>query len=214
MQQLRSVVHEHLRRDDLALRLFRLVLKARHPALLVNMYVAEATRPLYRHRGGHERHVSLRFLVAGDRLPVVELVDVVRAHHNDDVGGVPADSSTLMVDGIRVALVPAFLLATLLRREQLEPTVRAIQVPRPPSRKVLVQRVWLVLFDYPHVGEAAVHAVAQGEVNEAVQSPVWDRRLCPHLRQGAHPAACPAGHYQCQYLFPCHAFSSACAVAY
>jgi hypothetical protein len=53
--------------------------------------------------------------------------------------------------------------------------------------------VRLVLLDHPHVGQAAVHTVAQGKINQSVHAAERDHGLGPLFGQHFEPAAPAAG---------------------
>ena len=101
----------------------------------------------------------------------------------------------MTVDRVGVALREAALFLAVLfvvfsvGGQHLQAAIRAVEVPRAAVGEMLVERVKLILFDDPHVGQAAVQAVAQGEVDQP-QRPAEGQRRFGTL-SGEHVQAAP-----------------------
>src|SRR5215208_6476426 len=97
--------------------------------------------------------------------------------------------------------------------EQTQAAVGPVQVPGSAASQVGIERVRLVLLDDPDVRNSAVHTVAEGKVDQAVDTGVGHDRLRPDLGQHLEPAALAAGHDQGQHLAIGHAQSLLPALA-
>ena len=102
----------------------------------------------------------------GHHLGEVHPVDVVGAHHDDDVGLLVGEQVERLVDRVGAAEVPP-LADALLRRHRGD--VVAQQVGHPPGRRhVPVEAVRLVLRQHDDLEVAGVDDVGEREVDEAV----------------------------------------------
>ncbi len=129
--------------------------------------------------------------VRGHHLGEVHPVDVVGAHHDDDVGLLVGEQVERLVDRVRAAEVPP-LADALLRRHRGD--VVAEQVGHPPGRRdVPVEAVRLVLRQHDDLEVAGVDDVGQREVDEAVDPPERHRGLGPVGRQRHQALALTAG---------------------
>ena len=207
VEELAGVVGEDFGGHQVVPGRFGLVFEAGHPPLAVDLDDPEAARLLARHAGADQRQVRFQLPVAVEQEAVVELVDVVGAEDEEDVGIELADQRALPVERVGVPLGEAPLLLAVLAligREDLEPAVGAVEVPGAAVRQVLVERVQLVLLDHPDVRDAAVHAVAQRDVDQPVDAGERHHRLGPLAGQYLEAAARAAGQDQGQDLLSRH----------
>src|SRR5208337_352848 len=89
------------------------------------------------------------------------------------------------------AEVPA-LADALLRRHGHDELADLLVETRPRQPQVAVEREGLVLRQDVHAAQAAVDAVAQGEVNDAIAAAERDRRLGAVARERVQALALPA----------------------
>ena len=136
--------------------------------------------------------------VVGDHLREVHPVDVVGAHHDDDVGLLVGEQVERLEDRVRAAEVPPLAHALLGRHRG---DVVAQQVGHPPGRgDVAVEAVRLVLREHDDLEVAGVHDVGQREVDQAVDPSERHRRFGPVGRERHQTLALTACQDDCEDL--------------
>ena len=179
-QQHLGLVDEHLGRDRRAGRLVGLVLHARDArpgthrddVLLGCLGAGDL--------GGDDRAVGAALEVRRDHRAQVEGPDLVGAGHDDRVGPEAAHRVGEAREVVGVAGGEPVLgrrPAALLRHQPAQATAGAVEVPGPARREVPVQGAGLVLNREPDVGDAAVHQVRQGNVDQLVGATEGERGL-------------------------------------
>ena len=139
---------------------------------------------------GH-RAAGARLDVVGHHLGEVHPVDVVGAHHDDDVGLLVGEQVERLVDRVGAAEVPPLAHALLGRHRG---DVVAEQVGHPPRRRhVPVEAVRLVLRQHDDLEVAGVDDVGEREVDEAVDATERHGRLGTVGGERHQPLALTAG---------------------
>ena len=151
-------------------------------------------RLLDRHRPHRAGDVGVHRPMHLDERPVVHLVDVVAGQDEDELRVAIGDEVEVLEDGIGGAAVPVARPAAADEGlEQRDAAAAAVEVPRPADADVVDQRARRVLGQDADVGQAGVHRVAEGEVDDPVLAAERHARLRPHLRQDAEPLTLAAG---------------------
>jgi hypothetical protein len=88
--------------------------------------------------------------------------------------------------------------------QDAQPAGVAVQVPRPAVEQVVVELVRLELLHHPHVGQAAVHAAAEREVDEVVDAGERERGLGARGGEGAEARPLAAGEDERENLRTWH----------
>ena len=121
---------------------------------------------------------------------VVEPVDVVRAHHQHEVGIRPAEVVAQPEELVGVAVGEALLVhraGALLRDQEAQPATRAVEVPRPAVAHLVLEGRGLVLHREPDVVDPRVDEVGQREVEQLVAAGERQCRLRPLQGEHVHP---------------------------
>ena len=130
-------------------------------------------------------------LVVLDQLAVIHLVDVVAGQDHDVLGPLFFERVDVLIDGVGRALVP-LLVDPLLRRHDVDELAQlAAQIIPPAERDVAVEAHRLVLREHENPAQAAVEAVRQREVDDAIDAAKRHRRLGPVARQRPQPRPFP-----------------------
>lgn len=172
-------VDEHLRRADAGTGTLRLVLETGDSA----QPIGGDDRVLAGLRDGHDTRddgaVGVLLPVGGERLGVVEPVDVVCAQDEQRLRLVLPDEVALAEQHVGVAAGEPVLhrANALLRCEDSQPSAGAIEVPWAPVGDLVTDRVRLVLHREQHIVDAGVVQVRQREVEQPVDPREWHRRL-------------------------------------
>ena len=151
---------------------------------------------LQRAFGGHHGAGRSGVKVGADRVLVVEAVDVVGAEHQEYVGPGGADPVAEPVELVGVAAREALLVGgpgAFLRHHQPQPAAVAVEVPGAPVGHLLLEAGPEVGHREPHIRDAAVREVGQGEVDELVDPGERQRRLGPLTGQHVHAVARTSG---------------------
>ena len=148
---------------------------------------------------------SVLLFVEGEHVGVIHLVDVVAGQDHDVLGVVFVDEVDVLVDSICGAFVPVRALDLLIRGQDVDSAVRAVEVPGLAVADVVIQLKGLVLGQDADRIDAGVYAVRQREVDDPVLSAEGDRRFGDLVGQDAESAALAA----CQqhgdaFVFTCH----------
>lgn len=130
---------------------------------------------------GEHRARGLRLQVGGDELAEVGAVHVVGRQHEQRVGVGLADLVAHAAQQVGVALreAAALLAAPLFGAEHEQAAAGAVQVPRAPARDRAFDVARVVLHADEHVGDVAVHEVAQRDVDEPVRAAEGQHGLGP-----------------------------------
>ena len=202
-----GAVGEHLGGHHVRRRVLGLVREPSDPAVAVHLDDAVVRGLLDGHPGGHDGEVGVAIQVRGYDVGEVEPVDVVGAEHQEHVRRELTDELSGLENGVRVALVPSLLIvkvAALLGGEETQPTMRAVQVPRPPAGHHVDDGLHLILRGHPHVVDRRVAQIAQRKVDEAVDAGERQGRLGAALGENLHPAAFSTGQHQRQHRGATH----------
>ena len=128
-----------------------------------------------------------------DEGPVVHLVDVVAGKDEDELRVAVVDEVEVLEHGVSGPAIPLARSTALDERlEQRHSAAAAVEVPGPSDADVVDQGARRVLRQDADVGQAGVHRVAEGEVDDPVLATERDSRLRAHLRQDAEPLALAA----------------------
>ncbi len=133
-------------------------------------------------------------LVLGQHLGVVHAVDMVARENEDILGIVRLQEADVLIDGVGSALVPGALFSLdHIGGEDVDAAVGAVQIPGLAVAYVGVELQGFVLGEHAHGVNTGIHAVGQGEVDDAVLAAEGDGGLCHFAGQGLQPAALTAG---------------------
>ena len=186
--------HVDAQRSEVALGLLGLLLPVGHAAVGVEGKDAEAMRVADRHLLDGDRDISPVASVRGDERLVVHLVDVVAGQDEHDVAGLLADRLEVDEHCVRRAAVPLGRSAARdVRLEQANAALVAVEVPRPASADVVVQRARVVLRQDEDVVDLRIDAVRQGEVDDPVLARERNGRLGPDGGQDRQPLPLATG---------------------
>src|SRR5665647_3190899 len=122
-----------------------------------------------------------------DHMAEVHAIDVVRAHHHDDVGVLVVHEVQALVDRVGAAAEPA-LVDALLGRHRCH-VVAEHRRHAPGLADVTVEAVRLVLGENDDLEIPRVHDVAECEVDQPVDTTERHRRLGTVRGQGQEPLA-------------------------
>ena len=131
---------------------------------------------------------------------VVEPIDGVGAEHEHELRREALDRLAVALDRVRVALVEAAVLVARGGMDDAHPAPRPIEIPGAAVGEVLGERVRRVLLDHPHIRDAAVVAVREREVDQAVDAAERERGFRAPVRQRTQPVAFAAGEHEAQHL--------------
>ena len=136
------------------------------------------------------RDLRVALAVHLDEGPVVHLVDVVPGEDEDELRVAVVDEVEVLEHGVSGPAIPLARSTALDERlEQRHPAAAPVEVPGPADADVVDQGARRVLRQDADVGQAGVHRVAEGEVDDPVLATERDSRLRAHLRQDAEPLA-------------------------
>jgi hypothetical protein len=108
----------------------------------------------------------------------VEPEHVVGAHTDHDVWCRLGDQVALLHESVGIARGHGLIAITALeRRQDLQPAMGSVEVPRAATGQVVVECVRLVLLDDPHVLQPAVGDLREGDVDQPVHAAERQRRL-------------------------------------
>ena len=177
----------------------RLVGERGHPAQPVGLDDAVVSRVLAVHTlevGDHDGDLRVLGAMGVHDVPVVEPVDVVRAHHQHEFGIRPAEVVAQPEELVGVAVGEALLIhraGALLRDQEAQPATRAVEVPRPAVAHLVLEGRGLVLHREPDVVDPRVDEVRQREVEQLVAPAERQCRLRPLQGEHVHPPTSTAG---------------------
>ncbi len=130
---------------------------------------------------------------------IVHLVDVVAGQDQHQLRIAIGDEVQVLQHGVGRAAVPVTRPAAAdVGLQQRHAAVAAVEVPRATDADVVHQRARGVLGQHGHVGEAGVHRVRQGEVDDPVLAAERDARLGAHLGEHGQPLTLAPGQDQGQ----------------
>ena len=135
---------------------------------------------------------------------------MIAGEDHDVIGIIPLNKIDILINRIRRTLVPVLhLAAALVRGQNMDAAVDAVEVPRLSVAYVIVQYQGLVLREHADRFNTGIDAVGEREIYDPVFSPVRDCRFRDTLCQDAEPAALPSGEQHGDYfLFWQHKNSS------
>jgi hypothetical protein len=189
---------EDLVRDDVALRLVGLVDVLADPPVL-DLHHAVAAGVVGLDLVGDHGDVRAGLDVLLHEGAVVELVDRVRAHHDERLGSEFADERRVAPEAVGGPLLEALALVVAEPRLQEQQAAhRAVEVPRPAVGHVVAEGDRVVLLRDPDVLDAAVVAVREREVDELVGPGEGDGGLGAGAGQELEAPAGAAGEDQDQ----------------
>ena len=175
------------------LRMGRLLLEAQQPVVAVDLHHAELRGRFEVRAEGADRQVGMRLDVPLDELHVVHLVDVVAGQDHDVRRPLLLDRVDVLVDGVGRALVP-MLVDPLLRGHDVDELAQlAAQVTLPADVDVPVEAHRLVLREDQVLANAAVEAIREREVDDAIDAAERHRRLGAVAGQRLQPRTLAAG---------------------
>lgn len=122
-----------------------------HVVIAVSDHIPEPRRLCPWNCGRHQRHIGSALVMDSDHIAVIELVDMVCAQNNDQVGVELANQTPVTIDRAGVAFVPAAFFIALIWREQVQAATAAIEIPRSPICEIDVQAGCLKLLDHPNI---------------------------------------------------------------
>ncbi len=196
VQHRRGPEDEHLVRHHVARRLVGLVGVAGDPAagaVPVDLDDPVARRVLPVDLGGDHGEHRAGVLVGTDDVAIVEAVHRVGAHHHDELRAELADQLGVAPQAVGGALCPALPPGALVGRQDQQAAGGPVEIPGPAVGEMVVERGRLVLLGDPDVGDRAVQAVAQREVDEPVAAGERHGRFGALVGQGLESGALSTG---------------------
>ncbi len=118
-------------------------------------------------------------------------VDVVAGEDEDFAGAGLFDDVEVLVDGVGGAGIPVAVLAAEVRLEDLELVVEHVEAPGAAGGDVVHEGAGAVLGEDGNIGDAAVGAVAESEVHDAVVATEDDGGLGALLGEDGQAVARP-----------------------
>lgn len=103
-------------------------------------------------------------------LGVVHLIDVIARKNDNILGSIAVDEIDILVDSVGSTGVPVGICNLLVRRQHIDTSVDAVQVPRLSVAQVFVELQWLILGQYADRIDAGVDTVGQWKVDDAIFS--------------------------------------------
>ena len=166
----------------------------RRPRMMPNCRAASS----HPHAQRGNRDVRVLLLMKRHQLAVVHLVDVIAGKDHDILRPLFFQRVDVLVDGIGRALVP-LLVDPLLRRHDVDELAQlAAQIIPPAERDVAIQAHRLVLREHENAAQAAVEAIRQREIDDAIDAAKRHGRLGPIARQRPQPRSFAPGQYDRQ----------------
>ena len=138
------------------------------------------------------RAVRPVLLVRGEHLGVIHLVNVVTRQNEHIIGIVVVDKLYVLINRVRRALIPFARFRAHKGRQHEYTSVQSVEVPRLAVAYVLVELERLILREHAHGVYAAVYAVGQGKVYDAVLRRKGYGGLCHILGEHPEPRPLPA----------------------
>ena len=169
-----------------------LFLKLGNAVVLVGVHDAEAAGFLPRNLTDGDGAVRFVLDVELQHLVIVHLVNVVAAEDQHVVRVELFDELNILINGVGSAGIPFAGLAGHVRRQHINAAVGQVQIPGGAAADIGVEQKRTVLGQHTHHIDAAVGAVAQRKVDDAVLAAVRDRRLGHIGGQNAQAAALSA----------------------
>ena len=165
--------------------MFRLLLKFLDFTLPVRDYDSKPGGILLRNRHDGNRHIRVvRFMVVEHHL-VVHLIDMVTGQDQHIVRMVLLHVSQILVNRIRSPCIPLRLPRLLIRREDCDAALIAVQIPRNADADMSIESQRLILGQDTDCVDSRIDAVAERKINDPVLSPERNGRLCNLRRQYA-----------------------------
>ena len=195
----RKDVHAHA--GLVALGMGGLFLKFGNAVVLVGVHDAEAAGFVPRNLADGNGAVGVVLDVELQHLVIVHLVNVVAAEDQYVIRVELLDELDVLVDGVGRAGIPFAGLAGHIGGQHIDTAVSKVQIPRGAAADIGVQQKRTVLGQHAHHVDAAVGAVAQRKVDDAVFAAVGDRGLGHVGRQNAQTAALAACQQHGNALF-------------
>ena len=78
-------------------------------------------------------------------LGVVHLIDVIARKNDNILGSIAVDEIDILVDSVGSTGVPVGICNLLVRRQHIDASVDAVQVPRLSVAQIFVELQWLIL---------------------------------------------------------------------
>ncbi len=173
-------VHAHA--HEVGGRLGRLLDEGGHPPVDIDLQDPETVRIFDGNRSHGDGDLGLPRPMELDEGPIVHLVDVIAGQHEHELGVTILDEVEVLEHGIGRASVPVARPSTPDEGlEQADPTAASVEIPRTTQTDVSDQRSRRVLGQHRHVGQAGVHRVREGEIDDPVLAPERDAGLGAHV---------------------------------
>ena len=161
---------------------------------MVHVGDAEAPRCVPRNLQAGNGHVRPVVQVVLEEDFVIHAVDVVPRKDQHILGARGLEVVHVLIDRVRCAAVPGVLVHALLGGEHVHVFVKLSGQEGPAELQVLQQAMRVVLSQHHNLAEARVHAVRQGEVDDAVLAAKVEARLGIVVREVHQPLAAPTRH--------------------
>ena len=172
--------------------LLGLFFKFNNVVVRVRIHDAEAARFFPRHRAHSNRRIRAFADVVLQHGVVVHLINMVAGKNQDVIRVILLDKRHVLIDGVCRAAIPVARLARLIGRQNEHAAGGQVQIPRCAGADIGIQFQRHILRQHAHGVNAAVGAVGQREVNDAVLAAVGNSRLCHLLSQDTQTAALSA----------------------
>jgi hypothetical protein len=166
----------------------RLLEEFLHPVRLVDLHHTELRTLFQLDRNAADRAIGpVRNMVLHD-LRIIHLVDVIAGEDQDVIGTRFLDRIDVLVDRVGCPLVPV-LIDSLLRGQNVDELIEFAAQKPPAQVQMPIKTGRLVLRQHQHAAQAAVDAIGESEIDDAVDSPEGDRRFgtIPRQRFQASP---------------------------
>ena len=173
-----------------------------HAQRVIDFHDAELPRSCFYLDVEHaDRDLGIALDVAGKHLRIIHLVDMVASQNHHVSWVLFLDGIDVLIDGIGSALVPTAVDA-LLRRYDVDELVQVTAEKPPPTKiDVAIQAHRFELGQQQHAHQAAVQAIGQREIDDAVGAAEGDRRLGPVSSQRLEAFSAATGQDYRQGVF-------------
>ncbi len=148
---------------------FGLFEEMRHPMRIVGFHDAKLVRFAERHGNAGDGGLGAGGDVFLDHRLIVHFIDVIAAEDEEDIGARAFEGVDVLVDGVGGASIPVFV-ESLLGRENIDVFVQFAAKKAPGEVDVAVEAGGLVLREDENPPEAAVEAIRESEVDNAVSA--------------------------------------------
>ena len=188
LAELFPVEYINAHRGKIALGLLGLFLELLDIAVRAEVHDAEAGHLLHGDLQNGDGARRVLFHVLAQHFGIVHLINVVARENEHVVGVIHLDEAHVLINGVGRAGKPrARLACCLVRRQDENSAVGAVQIPGLAAAYVAVELKRPVLREHAHGVDAGVCAVGQGEIYNAVFSAKGHIRLCHVLCERIEP---------------------------